>query len=417
MRSSDVKVALFLVARYIRGASVWTTSLIVFVMLLTFLNLTVISGILEGIIVGSLEGLRNKALGDLVLTSKEGDDYIERSQQIIAALENNPNVKAVSPRYSTSLEVIAERDFFAITNQDEKRKEITALALGVDPVLERNTTGIDSSLIEGTYFSDLGRREILLGSGLLEEYSPFGEDVLQEVSAGDFVYIRFAGTDGYLKYLVRGVYRTKAGELDLAAMLHANDVRLYNPTPGNNVNSIAVRTFEPGLEVAVKESLLSRGFDTFARIETIEEAVGRFFNDIRTIFRLIGNIVGGIGLIVASITIFIIIFVTATSRSKYIGILKAIGVTPAAIKISYILYAMFFAVIGISIGLAILFFILVPHFDANPIEFPFSDGILFFTPLSLAVQVTLLTVATFVAGLIPAHRIVKRPAIDAVRGR
>ena len=56
MNRSDITVGFFLTVRYIRGASMWTTGLIVFVMVLTFLNLTVISGILEGIVVGSFDG-------------------------------------------------------------------------------------------------------------------------------------------------------------------------------------------------------------------------------------------------------------------------------------------------------------------------------------------------------------------------
>ena len=417
MISNNIKVAFFLVLRYIRGASVWTTGLILFVMVLTFLNLTVIGGVLEGIVVGSLDGLRDKALGDLYISSKDGTEYIERSQHIIGALENNSNVKSISPRYRAPISIIAEEDFYSITNNKENRKEISTLALGVYPEREKETTGIDKSLIEGSYFSSLGHREILIGSGLLSKHSPFGDDVLQGVGAGKFVYVRFGGTEEYLKYLVRGVYRTKAGELDIATMLHANEVRLYNLIPGNNVNSIAVRTNEVGLETEVKDFLLGRGFDTYAKIETIDEAVGRFLNDVRTVFKLIGNIVGAIGLTVSSITIFIIIFVTASSKSKYIGILKAIGITPRSIKFSYILYALFFAISGISIGLLILLFILVPYFNANPIQFPFSDGILYFTSTSLMVQISLLLIATFIAGYIPSNKVVRRHVIDAVRGR
>ena len=193
MISNNIKVAFFLVLRYIRGASVWTTSLILFVMVLTFLNLTVIGGVLEGIVVGSLDGLRDKALGDLYISSKDGTEYIERSQHIIGALENNSNVKSISPRYRASISIIAEKDFYSITNNKENRKEISTLALGVYPEREKETTGIDKSLIEGSYFSNLGHREILIGSGLLSKYSPFGDDVLQDVGAGKFVYVQFAG--------------------------------------------------------------------------------------------------------------------------------------------------------------------------------------------------------------------------------
>ncbi|MCX8513753.1 MAG: hypothetical protein ORN26_01830 [Candidatus Pacebacteria bacterium] len=43
---------------------------------------------------------------------------------------------------------------------------------------------------------------------------------------------------------------------------------------------------------------------------------------------------------------------------------------------SYIFQSLFFAVIGMTIGILITFSLLKPSFDKHPIDFPFSDGIL-----------------------------------------
>lgn len=418
MNYKDAKVGFFLVVRYIRGASIWQTSLIIFVMVLTFLNLVVIGGILEGIIIGSLEGLREKALGDVVISPKENRPYIERTQQILSALDGDSLVASYSPRHSVSAEIITEEDFRKITNKSERRKTASSFAFGVNPELEESVTKLSESLVEGSYFSPSGRKEVLIGSALIERYSPFGEDVLSEISPGDFVYIRLGrGKNPPQKYLVSGIFRTKAGELDFGIIVNENEARLYSSAPGNNVSTIAIRTREIEDGPAVKANLVAAGFEKYAIIETIDEAVGKFLNDIRTIFALLGTVVGTIGLVVSSITIFIIIFVTASARKKYIGILKAIGITPGAIRFSYVLYSLFFAVVGIAIGLLILFFILVPYFEANPIQFPFSDGILYVTTKKVLTQVVLLLIATYIAGIIPAHRVIRRPAIESVRGR
>ena len=440
---NDFTVGSFLTFRYIRGASRWTTTLIVFVMVLTFLNLTVIGGLLEGIIVGSFVGLRDRAIGDVFITAKDGEVSVGRTQYILRELRSDARVSSFSPRYGARVEIIAEDDVYNVTNANEQRKSVNATVLGVDPDAERATTNLPNSLLEGTYFSSSGaRREILLGSALLERYSPFGADVLSNVHPGEYVYMRIndnqrtgsgfddpedagrgilskqasSASDSVLqKYLVRGVYRTKAGELDLAVIMNDDEVRANNLSPGNNVSSIAVRLHNYTDAVFVRDNLLT-SFGRYAKIETAEDAIGPFLDDIRAVFRLLGSVVGAIGLVVSSITIFIIIFVTASSRSKFIGILKAIGVTPNAIRISYVLYAMSFALLGTIIGSILLYFVLVPFFDANPIPFPFSDGILYVTPFTVGMQITLLLVATFIAGLIPAHRIVRKPAIEAVRG-
>lgn len=441
LTKNDIAVGSFLTLRYIRGANRWTTALIVFVMMLTFLNLTVIGGLLEGIVVGSFVGLRDRAIGDVFVSAKEGESAIGRTQYILRNLRSDARVVSFSPRYSARTEVITEDDLYMVTNANEQRKSVTATALGVDPDAERRTTNLPNSLLEGSYFSPSGsRREILVGSALLERYSPFGADVLSGVYPGDFVFLRMGSGGGSAlgydtddsrlslfdgrdtvsgmtlqKYQVRGVYRTKAGELDLAIIMHDDEVRANNPMPGNNANSIAIRLSDPDSAVLVRDDLL-RSFGRYAKIETVDDAIGSFLGDIRTVFKMLGSVIGAIGLAVASITIFIIIFVTAASRSRFIGILKAIGITPNAIRISYVLYAMSFAIVGSLIGSSLLYFLLVPFFEANPIPFPFSDGILYVTPIGVLVQIILLFAATFIAGLIPAHRVVRRPSIKAIRG-
>ena len=445
MKKSDIAVGFFLTARYVRGANPWTTVLITFVMLLTFLNLTVIGGILEGIVVGSFDGLRERAIGDVYVSPKEGETFVNRTQHILPVLRSDPRVESMSPRLGVSAEVITESEIFNVINANEKRQSVRTTVLGVDPVSESMTTNLQDHLLEGEYFSANGsRRDVLIGSALLERYSPFGSGVLSGVYPGDFVYIRLgdtksgdflsvggsdAGQPGSVqvrranpggvlqKYRMRGVYRTKAGELDLNIMMHIDEARGHVSNPANDVSGIAVRLFDPQDAVVVKERLLRDGFGMYATIETVDEAIGSFLDDVRTVFRMLGMVVGSIGLAVSSITIFIIIFVTAVSRQKFIGILKAIGITPTAIRISYVLYALFFAFLGVSLGLAVLYLLLVPFFAANPIPFPFSDGVLYVTTPRTTLYVALLLFATAIAGLIPAHRIIRRPAIDSVRGR
>ena len=447
MNRNDITVGFFLAVRYIRGANIWTTCLITFVMVLTFLNLTVIGGILEGIVVGSFNGLRDRAIGDVYVSPSDGQVFVKRSQQILSVLNADARVSSVSPRLGVRAEVITEDEIFNVVNSNDKRKSITTTVLGIDPDAESATTGLPSRLLEGSYFSDGGRKEVLIGSALLERYSPFGDSVLSGVFPGDFVYVRIgsvspgSGTgfeqndennnsqpgsvrarrdspSGVLqKYRVRGIYRTKAGGLDLNIMMHIGEVEGYTVNPSNNVSAIAVRLYDSRDSTGVQRHLSDAGFGTYASIETVEEAIGSFLNDIRTVFRILGIVVGSIGLAVSSITIFIIIFVTAVSRQKFIGILKAIGVTPGAIRFSYLLYAMFFALLGTVVGVAVLYGVLVPFFNANPIPFPFSDGVLYVTPLRTGLYVSLLLFATAVAGFIPAHRVVKKPAIDSVRGR
>jgi ABC-type antimicrobial peptide transport system permease subunit len=131
----------------------------------------------------------------------------------------------------------------------------------------------------------------------------------------------------------------------------------------------------------------------------------------------LGAFVGGIGLTVASITLFIVIFINAIAREKYIGIMKAIGIKSKIIKSSYVLQSIFYAVIGSALGFLILWLIMIPYFKQNPIDFPFSDGILAVSSSGIIIRIIILILSAIAAGYIPARIIVKKNTIDSLLGR
>ena len=96
---------------------------------------------------------------------------------------------------------------------------------------------------------------------------------------------------------------------------------------------------------------------------------------LKNTFNILGTFIGSIGIVVASITIFIIVFINALSRRQQIGILKGIGIERNAIQIAYVIQAAFYALVGSLLGALITYGILIGYFERNPIQFPFSDGI------------------------------------------
>src|SRR5690606_13810132 len=139
-----------------------------------------------------------------------------------------------------------------------------------------------------------------------------------------------------------------------------------------------------------------------------EDAQPKFLQDIKDTFALLGSIISSIGLFVASITVFIVIFINAITRRKYIGIMKGIGINGKAIELSYVFQSLIYAMIGSVIGIVLVYFVLVPFFNANPIDFPFSDGILVAPWSGTLWRIGLLIFATALAGYIPARMIVKK---------
>jgi putative ABC transport system permease protein len=174
----------------------------------------------------------------------------------------------------------------------------------------------------------------------------------------------------------------------------------------------------PGTDPLIaKAALLEAGVGENGRVQTSDEAIPQFLDQIKTTFGLLGNAISAIGLVVAAITIFIVIFVNAITRRRYIGILKGIGIEPRAIIISYIIQSLLYAVIGAILGIVIVFAFLKPLFDVHPIDFPFSDGILVATVSGTATRTIILLIATIVAGYIPARIVIRQNTLSAILGR
>ena len=114
---------------------------------------------------------------------------------------------------------------------------------------------------------------------------------------------------------------------------------------------------------------------------------------------------------------FIVIFINAITRRKFIGIAKGIGISGRAIEISYVMQSFFYAVCGSIIGLIMVYGFLVPYFANNPINFPFSDGILVASFVGTSIRVGLLILATIIAGYVPARLIVRKNTLDSILGR
>jgi ABC-type antimicrobial peptide transport system permease subunit len=167
----------------------------------------------------------------------------------------------------------------------------------------------------------------------------------------------------------------------------------------------------------MKARLVTDGFGQDAQIQTATEAIPDFLTQIKTAFSLLGNLIGAIGIVVGSITIFIVVFINAVTRKKFIGILKGIGVSPLAIQISYLLQSLFYGVCGSALGSLILYGLLVPAFNAHPLNFPFSDGILVADIPTTILKIVILLIITLIAGYIPARNIINKNTLDSILGR
>lgn len=411
-----LRVGLLIGWRQLQRASFWTTGLIVFVMMITFLNLVAVSGILVGLIIGSERAFEQQSIGNITISALESEDYILHSDEIAHVLQQTPGVANFTIRYNSGGTITT--DYRSRQNPNDEPDEISTRLTGIDPIQENNVTELSNNVVEGDYFLPDDSNALLIGVLNLERYSEDFPDLTSSLSGanpGDTVLLTVGSVSR--EFIVRGVVDSKVGEVSSSVFIPERELRRMTNRAANQASRIAVRLEPSAKPDDIKAILISAGLDKYAKIRTFEEALPKFLLDIKNTFTVLGTFIGSIGIVVASITIFIIIFINALARRQQIGILKGIGIEQRAIEIAYVLQAAVYALAGAGLGSLFIYGFLIGYFERNPIDFPFSDGILVAEPISTLIRFCILFVITLIAGFIPAWMIARQNTLNAILGR
>jgi len=412
----SIRIGWFLGVRQLRRSSKWTTILIVVIMVLTFLNLVVISGILVGLIEGAVQANKVHFTSDIIISKLKENTTIEKSRQIISTIKNIPGVDSFSPRYVASGTI--EANYKERINFNNVPEKVSAIIAGINPQKEDEVTELRDLVIEGEYLQPNDFDQVLVGALLLEKYlkldSP-GFLVLKGVDIGSKLRLEIGGV--VREVTVKGITKAKVDEIDRRIFINDFQLKSMMGQSNLNVGEIAIKVKDEIPIENVKNILMSNELDRFANIQTFEEAQPPFLIDVKDTFNLLGIIISSIGLVVAAITVFIVIFINAITRRKYIGIMKAIGVNGKAIELSYVFQSLLYAVVGSTIGLILIYAVMVPYVAKNPINFPFSDGILVAPLDTTIIRVIVLILVTAIAGYVPARIIVSQNTLDSILGR
>jgi putative ABC transport system permease protein len=230
------------------------------------------------------------------------------------------------------------------------------------------------------------------------------------------VRIRF-GNGVAREFTVIGILNTKSSVVDQRAYVQYKELRQVLNLSKDEYSEIAITATAPQSVGYLAEYLSRAPENKKNEVKTLAEAIPSGVADVKVAFALIGNIVAVIAVLVGLITVFVIIFVNASSRRRYLGILKAQGIDPRALILSYVFQALFYTVIGIVLGVAILFGFLQQYFMSHPLSLPMADGKLLLGVPYLSVRVLVLIVSTIISAFIPAWLIIRQNTLNAILGR
>lgn len=414
-----LQVAFFIAIKNIQRGSIAVKLVTVFILLLTFLNLTVVGGLLNGIIEDVSVKIRTSLLGDVYVEPLKEYDYIQTPEEIINYIKSDPNVIGYSARLLSGATL--ESGYKEVSGNKIPNR-VRASVSGIDPEKESQTTNIAQRVIAGKFLEESDWNTIVLGSSLVDGYTgegitgAGGDATLGYAEIGEKIRVRFS--NGIMReFTVVGILNAKSEAVDQRAYVNYKELQQIMGFQDNRYSEISIAMKNEIAAKSLVEKFKSDPYNHKNEIKTFDQAIPSAIDDVKVAFALIGNIVGAIAVLVGLVTVFVIIFVNASSRRRYLGILKAQGIEPAALILSYVFQALFYTVIGVGLGLALLYGFLQGYFQSHPISMPMADGHLLLGFDYVTIRIGIMIATTIVSAFVPAWFIIRQNTLNSILGR
>jgi len=410
---NDFQSALFLFFKYVTRGNKVTLVLTVLMATLAFIQINLVHGILSGAVNLIYSQTKNNYVGNIVIQPGKdrwgnNEEYIKQVELLKRKINAIPGIIGCSARYS--LGAIIEYD------PDKTGKDIRSISWpvkSVNPDDEMRTSELHNYMLAGEYLDESDRDQIVMGREVSGGYGASLEvQSLKGVDIGDEVTV-FYHNGVVRKYTVKGIYATVFPLADMTVFVTQKEMESVLGIH-DRASEIIIRTDEAYPEAYYIQELRRAGVE-LQDIRPWQDFIGLVLG-IAQSFDIIKRIILLIGLIVAGVTIFIVIFIATISRRKQIGIMKAIGMKESIIVTSYILLALFYATIGISLGMAIIEFILKPYFIAHPLVFPMGRVSLLIVRSEFLTSIASMLAVSILAGFIPSWQVSRENIIKAIWG-
>lgn len=397
------RVAFFLTVRSIARGNIGVTVLTIAMLILANLTLLFVPSLLNGLIGTANEKLIHTYSGNIIIEAKGDNPLINKVDQLVERIEMVDGVTGVTYRNSMGAELVYE---------DERTN---CSVRGVSPEREREVFRIADAIFEGDYLEARDRDKILLGmqlAGSDRHDIEFYSGSLKSVHAGDKISINYS--NGVSKqYEVKGVFYTEFIQTDLQAFVTEREFKSVSPVANNQATSIHLKIRNDNDASYIIEQIAQ--FRDDLKFKTWEDMAG-IVQSMTDSFFIINGILTIVNLLVAGITIFIVTYVDLVNKRRQIGIERAIGITPLSITMSYLLRAMFYAIVASVAAWLLYTYAVVPLVARYPFHFPFGDVVLLVNRPLLIRSAVVIFVVALVAAFLPTRGTIRMKLLDAIWG-
>ena len=381
-----------------RGSLIGAVLAVSIGILVIHVNFVIFQGIYDAIV----RDMTEYRFGD-IFVSHEEEATIERSHLVYTNwFERVSLVKSATPRLSGSADI-------EFRSMGQFHEEYDVPVLGVDPVSDIMASEIHTTVSDGQYV--YARNSIVVGESVATD--------LGGVRVGDnlkLIMINQGGEEDSKRFVVTGISKTAGGQgFDTSVIVHIDTLRSLLDRP-NESNSIFVKLNEPNPEAALeirKQFLIAYANDDL-KAQTIEESAEGTLKGFRSGIAMI-NLIGYFGMGSSAFAIVVIQMMLVNSKTREIGVMRAIGAKRKDILMVFILQGMIIGAIGAGAGTGIGLAYTTYAKETN-MEFEGSLALeVNYNWQKIAETALLAFVLAILASIYPSYRATKLQPVEAMR--
>lgn len=399
----SLRVSIFLAVRSLWRGNKGITTLTITMLALIYINLLFLPSLIEGLGYKVSQQLIETLTSNVILTSSSSNSNISNVDELLNKVQSNTDVSGATPALRIGTQ-ISKGDTSNVWSVD-----------AIDPATYGDVFSTPNNMIESTFLDKTDTDSIVLGV----EIAGAGQTGLQgyaaslkNVHTGDIVTISLINGKTH-DFTVKGIFKNDFLQSDQRAYISQDEASVLLPTTVNHATSIYVKSKGVNSDISLGDKLISE--QPGIKYQTSDDLAGSVKDQLKT-FDLINRILKIISLIVASITVFIVTYVDLINKRKQIGIERAIGIQSKAIIGNYLLKSIFFAALGIGIGILVFLYVLVPLVIQHPFKFPYGYVSLYIDQAAMIQNAIILAIVAFISSLVPAVQSVRIKILDAIWG-
>jgi putative ABC transport system permease protein len=398
---TERKIPFYLISRHILRGNKWTLSLVIFLMSVAFINLIFINSLFNGIVLASDQQVIATTSGNITMQTTPGQMFIPNAPEVVKKIDSTPGAVAASARTLVPAGLL----YNGIQGSFQ--------VMAIQPSEERNTTNISKKMTSGAYLSDSDTDSIVIGRQVAGGKGvEMNATSFKGAKVGDKVLFTLNGQSKLLR--IKGIFYTKYFEADRQAFISNRTLDAMQPSYGGVATTVIVKTEKKGDENQVIKGL--RKVLPGGQFITWKEASG-LMKSVTSSFLTINALLTTVGFIIAAVVIFIIIYVDISNKRRQIGIFRAIGIKSYLVGSTYILQSTIYSMVGVAIGSAIFFAIIIPYFKVHPFKIPLGDVSLYVDYVDFLWRAIVVIVVSILAGMLPAVLATRKPILDEIAGR